>query len=250
MAARRKAVPHPVPPNTVRVWRGFMLKGTDYQQFAQILGSVFVPACALLQPNAGLTAYVPSMMSQKGKPASVPDQTALMFWATTTAHDDAVKTPAVRIYQDLHGAVYDTTVSRSDVPIPFAGTIAPNQPYFFFNQPSDWMLGTVRHLVGAPKGLLADVQAWAAAYRAKPPKNVDGALLIANDSYVAFWEHWKNRAGKSPFDDLAKQVTPFLNATAQRVAPGGGLWDNWAGWDLTKYTCMSVQLDRPVKKKR
>jgi len=112
MIARRKPVPHLVAPNTVRVWRGWMLAGTDYAQFAQTLGSVFVPSCALLQPNAGLTAYVPSMMAQTDKPAAVPDQTALMWWATTAAHDEATKTVAVRAYQDLHGAVYDTKISR------------------------------------------------------------------------------------------------------------------------------------------
>jgi len=251
MSARRKPAPHPVAPNTVRVWRGFMLAGTDYSQFAQILGSVFVPACALLQPNAGLTAYVPSMVSQKNKPAAVPDQTALMWWATTTAHDEATKTVAVRAYQDLHGAVYDTKVSRSDVPVPLGTPIAVNQPYYFFDNPADWMLGTVRHLVGAPKSpsnFLTALQTWASAYKAKPPKGVDGALLLAGNGYVAFWEHWTKKPGASPIDDLAKTVTPFLFATAENIPPGGGLWADWPGWDLTQHTCMNVQLDRPVER--
>ena len=249
MSTRRNPTPRPVPPNTVRVWRGFMMPGSDYRKFAEILGSVFAPACALLQPNAGLTAYVPSMPSQKRKPASVPDQTALMFWATTTAHDEAVKTVAVRAYQDLHGAVYDTRVSRSDVPVPLASAIVANRPYYLIDQPSDWMIGKVRHLVGAPKKspatFFAWVERWAAGYAAKPPKNVDGALLIVGEGYVAFWEHWTGRPGKSPIDELRKSVTPFLDAVAENIAPGGGLWDDWPGWDLTKHTCINVQLDRP-----
>jgi len=251
MIARRKPALHPVAPDTVRVWRGFMLAGTDYAQFAQTLGSVFVPSCALLQPNAGLTAYVPSMMSQTNKPAAVPDQTALMWWATTTAHDEATKTVAVRAYQDLHGAVYDTKISRSDVPVKLEHGIVANQPVYFFDQPADWMTGKVRHLVGAPisPGYIGPLLLWALAYQKKPPKGVDGALLITgNGGYVAFWEHWTNRVGKSPIDDLAKMVTPFLSAVAENIPPGGGLWDDWAGWDLTKHTCMNVQLDRPGPK--
>ncbi|HJQ39101.1 MAG TPA: hypothetical protein VKB93_18335 [Thermoanaerobaculia bacterium] len=252
-ARRKKAEPEPVAPNTVRVWRGFINPGTDYSQFADFLGQIFVPGCALLQPNAGLRAYVPAMPSQKNKPAAVPDQTALMWWATTTAHDEATKTPAVRIYQSLHSDAYNMKVSKSDVPLLFAGTLTADQSYYFFKNKADWMLGTVRHLVGAPKSpanFLQTLQTWAAAYQAKPPKGVDGALILAgtNNSYVAFWEHWTGKAKSSPLDDLAKTVTPYLNATAENIPPGGGLWSNWPGWDLTRHTCMNVQLDRPKKK--
>jgi len=252
MSARRKE-PQPVLPYSVRVWRGFLNPGTSYQSFAQFLGQVFVPGCALLQPNAGLRAYVPSMPSQTNKPAAVPDQTALMWWATPDTHDEATQTPAVRIYQSLHSDAYNMNVSKSDVPKPLGASLTADQSYYLFNHEADWMLGTVRHLVGAPKSpatFLATLQTWASAYQAKKPKNVDGALLLAGNGYVAFWEHWTGRAGKSPIDDLANMVTPFLNATAENIPPGGGLWSKWPGWDLTKHTCMNVQLDRPPLPKK
>jgi hypothetical protein len=209
---------------------------------------VFVPGCALLQPNAGLRAYVPSMMNRANKPAAVPDQTALMFWATPSTHDEAPQTPAVRIYQSLHSDAYDMTVSRSDVPLPLGASIAIDQSYYLFDNPADWMLGSVRHLVGAPRmpaTFTSALQTWAAGYKAKPPKGVDGALLVAGKGYVAFWEHWTGKPGSSSIDDLAGLVTPFLSATAENIPPRGGLWDDWPGWDLTQHTCMNVQLDRP-----
>jgi hypothetical protein len=249
---RRKPTPQPVLPASVRVWRGFITPGSDYQKFASFLGTVFLPGCALLQPNAGLRAYVPSMMTRTNKPPAVPDQTALMFWATPATHDEAPQTPAVRIYQGLHSDAYDMTVSRSDVPIALAASIVTDQSYYLIDRSADWMLGTVRHLVGSPltpATFPAALQAWAAAYKATPPRGVDGALLLAGTGYVAFWEHWTSAPGSSPIDDLAKLVTPFLSATAERIAPGGGLWDAWPGWDLTQHACMNVQLDRPEPKR-
>jgi hypothetical protein len=245
----RKAAPQPVLPYAVRVWRGFINPGTDYGQFASFLGTVFVPGCALLQPNAGLRAYVPSMTSQKNKPVAVPDQTALMWWATPQAHDEAPLTPAVRIYQSLHSDAYDMKVSKSDVPLPLGSSLKADQSYYLFDNSADWMLGSVRHLVGAPNSpadFLSMLQTWASAYKAKPPKRVDGALLLAGNGYVAFWEHWTGKAGTSPLEELAKSVTPYLFATAENIKPGGGLWSKWPGWDLTQHTCMNVQLERPV----
>src|SRR5437870_879803 len=102
----RKPQRRPVAADSVHVWRGFKAASTTYDNFATFLGNVFVPACSLLQPNAGLRAYVPSMTSQENKPAAVPDQTALMFWADQAAYTNAFKTPAVRAYTNLHGGAY------------------------------------------------------------------------------------------------------------------------------------------------
>lgn len=248
------AAPRPVAPDTVRVWRGYRASDKSYSDFATFLGSIFVPACALLQPDAGLVAYVPSMMSQDGKPATVPDQTALMFWATEAAHDAANGTVAVRAYQNLHGGAYDTTSSSSATPVAFAGAVAvaEEQPYHLLDSPADWMLGAVRHFVGGrpeaqdASAWLAELGTWASDYAEQPPTGVDAALLCAGNGYVAFWEHAADGAapGGPALGQLASLATPYLSETAEPVAPGGGLWDQWPGWDLTQHDCMNVQLDR------
>jgi hypothetical protein len=242
---------HPVAADSVHVWRGFRAPGKAFADFAQFLGNVFVPACSLLQPKAGLRAYLPSLPSPVNKPAAVPDQTALMFWENQQAYTQAFLTPAVRAYTNLHGDVYGPG-SAATFPIAFAGSVAADQPYHLLDNPADWMLGNVRHLVGAPsatqaQNFLQAISTWAASFRSKAPSGIDGALLCAGQGYVMYWEHWKEgeTVSSSPLEALAAMVTPFLSKQAQAVAPGGGLWDVWAGWDLTQFDCMNVQLQRP-----
>jgi hypothetical protein len=247
---------HPVAPNAVHVWRGFRSTEKSYDDFAQFLGSVFVPACALLQPRAGLRAYLPAMPSQKDKPPSVPDQTALMFWKDAQAHDQAFKTVAVRAYTNLHGNVYQpgTTVQ---VPLVLdSSPLVIEQPYYLFDAPADWMLGSVRHFVGARPNtqsvtqFLAAVREWAVAFQKARPASVDGALICAGNDYVAFWQHSpepeKDGSASTPFDDLPRLATSFLCKRAEPFRPPAGLWDAWSGIDLTQYDCINIQLERPA----
>jgi hypothetical protein len=253
MSKSASAVAQPVAPDSVHVWRGYRAPAKTYEDFAGFLGKVFVPACSLLQPNAGLRAYVPSMPSQNGKPSTVPDQTALMFWASQQAYADAFNTVAVRAYTNLHGGGYAVPPSSAQFPIPLAQQVVAEQPYHLFDNPADWMLGTVRHLVGGrpeaqtAEEFLAAIQTWATRYRQLKPEGVDAALLCAGNDYVAFWEHWSEGqpVSTSPLDELSQVVTPYLNKVAEPVAPGG-LWEDWAGFDLIKEDCINVQLQRPA----
>ena len=188
MTARRD--PYSVAPNSVYVWRGFKEAGTSYDDFVKFLGSVFVPACALLQPSVGLHAYVPTMVPQTGKPTAVPDQTALMFWATPQSHDLAAQAIAVRIYQNLHGDAYDMVRSKlPEVPValPTTGAMQAEQPYFLLSESADWMKGSVHHLVGGRRADLAQadflnaVYQWASGFTKQPPQGIDAALLCCGN---------------------------------------------------------------------
>lgn len=248
---------YPVAPNAVYVWRGFMAAGSTYAQFAQFLGSVFVPACALLQPPVGLRAYIPTMVPQGQKSAAVPDQTALMFWATPEAHNAANAAIAVRIYQQLHGDVYDMTRSKlTEVPVPVSsatGTLISEQPYYVFDQPADWMLGHIDHLVGArlanltAANFLSAAYQWTSALKAKPPNGVDGALVSCGTDYLAAWVHSASRGTgfQKVLDGLQVLTTPVLRTNPSPLALGAGLWDDWAGIDLTKNPCINIQFSRP-----
>lgn len=251
---------YPVLPGSVYVWRGFMAAPPQtYAGFTKFLGSIFVPACALLQPPVGLRAYLPTMVPQANKPAAVPDQTALMFWATPQSHDLANSTVAVRAYQNLHGDLYDMARSHTpEVPqtLPAdAKTFTAEQPYYLFNNTADWMLGAVRHVVGArPPNIsqldfLASVYQWALAFKTNPPTGVDGALVCAGNDYAVAWVHTKKAAPSftKVLDSFSKLVAVQLAVSPRTTELPAGLWNKWDGFDLTapKYSSMNIQLNRP-----
>jgi hypothetical protein len=242
--------PCPVAPDSVHVWRGYKAAQKPQADFAKFLGQVFVPACALLQPRAGLCAYVPSMMLAAAGPTRVPDQTALMFWRDQKAYADTFNKLAVRAYTNLHGDAYDTKANSAQFPVAFAGTVSAEQPYLLVNQPADWMLGNVHHFVGArpadktPADFLGAVAAWAQGYGAGKDARIDAALLCAGNDYVALWEH-----SDSPLAAFAPGIgavaAPVLDQLAENYTPPATLWDDWGGIDLDQHGCINIQLERP-----
>jgi hypothetical protein len=83
------------PADAVRVWRGFRQPELTLDQFYDKLGSVFVPATVKLQVQAGLQTYVPTVLAGlPGKPDSVPDETAILFWESQQTYWDGFTTLA------------------------------------------------------------------------------------------------------------------------------------------------------------
>jgi hypothetical protein len=246
----REQIPRPVAPDAVHVWRGYKAAAMSYPDFSHFLGHVFIPAALLLQPGAGLRAYVPSLVPNGRE--GLPDQTALMFWADQQTYRDAYGTVAVRAYKGLHSQVFDEPPSKTGFPIPFGGAVVSEQPYYLFHEPADWMLGNVRHFVGAvPHGKASDeflksVSDWIASYKQAPPQGVDGAIICASETYVAFWEHVQpgRTEDTGALASLAAIATPSLSATAENYVAPGGLWSQWAGIDLEAHASMNIQLDR------
>jgi hypothetical protein len=243
----------PIPPDSVHVWRGYKIPDQTYDQFTKFLGSIFVPACTLIQPPVGLHAYVPSMPNQEGKPSDIPDQTGLMFWKEKDSYTNGFKTVAVRSYTSMHTLVYSDN-SKSGFPIAFKGSVNIEQPYFLIDQPSDWMIGSVLHVVAGKKTdqtsleFLQQVTAWISQYQANPSPGADGALVCVGTDYILLWEHFPE--GIIPSLDhanaLANALIPFLNKVADNTIPPAGLWDQWPGFDLQQQNCMNLQLKRPA----
>ena len=108
-----------IPPDAVRVWRGYRAPALPQADFFTKLGTVFVPATVKMQIAIGLDGYLPSVPAGlEGKPDTVPDETAILFWDSQGTYTAGFDTLAVRTYTLTHGAVYrppsgaNTTSSR------------------------------------------------------------------------------------------------------------------------------------------
>jgi hypothetical protein len=249
--------PQPVAPNSVHVWRGYK-KGTD-AEFADFLGHVFLPAGSLLQPNAGLHAFFPSLPSNDGKPNTVPDQTALMFWTNQETYKEGFNKMAVRAYTNLHGDLYDTTKSKSGFPIFFEEAFEQDQPYFLIDKKADWMLSDVHHLVAQrspdqnPADFVNMLQDWAKSIQSNTPEGLNGTIICADKEYTVIWMCWEQGTDQLNFiNDLASKTKVWLNLESSKYKMPVGLWDNWTkdgkpdGIPQEFPSSLSIQLDRPT----
>ncbi len=239
-----------VPPDSVHVWRGFRSQDKTQQQFEEFLGSVFVPGCSLLQPNAGLQAYIPSLPRSEGKPPTVPDQSALMFWTTKQTYHDAFKCVAVRCYTNLHGDLYDTSRSAAEFPILLPeANLQPETPYFLIDAPADWMSGEVMHYIGArnhdvsPEVFHRHILQWAKGMQSE--RALKGGLLCAGESYVVAWTLWgKGHGNTQCFEPLKVFSTPWLDQTSETYELAHGLWEDWPGIPMSAPNSLNIQLHR------
>jgi hypothetical protein len=252
--------PQLVAPEAVRVWRGFRLPALDVAQFYKDLGTVFVPATVLMQIDAGLHSYTPTVPAGlPGKPDTVPDETAILFWESQAAYWNGFTRLAVRTYTLTHGGVYATQngQSRADFPILFEGSVTSDQPVYLFEAPADWMHGTVGHLVAARPAELdvatfhANVGEVLAEIRATLP--LSGAIACVGDDYLVYWE----LGPAAPGQKQGPTGVPLLQAAfkdwSQDFAPAPtflpiGLWDEWSGMDVRAGSTFNLQFQRAGEK--
>jgi len=234
-------------PDAVRVWRGFRAPSIDLSAFYRRLGTVFVPSTVLMQIDAGLEAYVPTVLGGLAdKPDTAPDETAILVWESQDAYRDGFKTLAVRTYTLTHGAVY-TSASGAEFPRPFAGMLAPDQPYNLVDRVADWMHGTVRHLVGArpqdvdPESFRAGLAETLAGAGSRPP----AAIACAGDDYVTYWQlEADSPPDPDPLEGLVALAAWSHVSTAQPTTLETGLWEEWPGLTIAPGQSLNMQFRR------
>ena len=258
-AADTSKTPKLVPPDAVRVWRGFRLPDLNVAQFYSKLGTVFVPATVLMQIDAGLHSYTPTVPAGlPGKPDTVPDETAILFWESQSTYWNGFTRLAVRTYTLTHNGVYVTqnNQSRADFPVQFAGKLTPDQPVYLFDKPADWMHGAITHFVAARPASM-DSPAFFTSV-AKVLENIrkttmlDGAIACVGNDYLVYWE-------LGPVAPGAKQSptgVPLLQAaltdwnqtfTAAPTFLPIDLWDEWSGMDVRAGSSFNMQFKRQVE---
>jgi hypothetical protein len=249
-------IPKLVPPDAVRVWRGFRLPSLEMAQFYNKLGTVFVPATVLMQIEAGLCSYTPTVPGGlPGKPDGVPDETAILFWDSQATYWNGFTRLAVRTYTLTHNGVYVTqnNQSRADFPVMFAGTLSVDQPVYLFEKPADWMRGAITHLVAARPAKLDAASFAAAAARAlaniKETVPLDGAIACVGADYLVYWELGPlapgTKQGPSGVPLLQAALTDWSQvfSAAPTFLPIG-LWDEWPGMDVRAGSSFNLQFRR------
>lgn len=247
-----------IPPDAVRVWRGFRLPALTLDQFCSKLGSVFVPATVKMQIEAGLQCYVPSIPGGlANKPDSVPDETAILFWESQATYWNGFTTLAVRTYTLTHNGVYvtDNQKSRADFPVLFSGTVSSDQPVFLFNTPADWMHGSINHLVGArPQAQTPDDFHSAVAKalgRIQKEVPLQGAIACVGDDYLVYWELGPAAPGMQHPATGLPIIQPTISWNSS-LTPSPtflpvGLWDDWSGMDVRSGSSFNMQFERRSK---
>jgi hypothetical protein len=232
-----------IPPEAVRVWRGYRASNMPLDHFFTRLGAVFIPATVAMQIQAGLDAYIPTVPGGLAdKPDTVPDETAILFWDSQQTYADGFHTLAVRTYTLTHAAVYRPP-SRADFPVRFTGTLTAEQPVYLIDEPADWMHGRVTHAVGgrppvvAPADFIAGV---AEALAAIQSSGIEGGVACAGDDYLVCWVLG---------DGASVAAAAKLCAWKTVVSPEGtgfdhGLWDVWPGMSVSPGASYNLQFKR------
>ncbi|HEU5108851.1 MAG TPA: hypothetical protein VFT95_09870, partial [Micromonosporaceae bacterium] len=245
-----------IPADAVRVWRGFRSPAMALPDFLDRLNTVFIPATVRMQVDAGLDGYLPAVPAGlPGKPDTVPDETAILFWDSPQTYTDGFKTLAVRTYTLTHAAVY-APGSRADFPIPYAGEVVADQPYHLADQPADWMHGAVWHLLGgrpagtAPADFLGAVAgALTARQRAG---GFAGAIACAGADYLAYWEMRTDVPPGTPPDAAFQAAFQTVGAVLdwRHAAPAAptpverGLWEQWPGLSVGSGSVLNTRFLR------
>jgi hypothetical protein len=244
------SAPVAIPPDGVKVWRGFRSPSLAQADFLTKLGQVFIPATVELQVAIGLDAYLPTVPAGlPDKPDGVPDESALIFWNSQQTYADGFETLAVRTYTLTHGAVYTPKpASDAQFPVPFAGQLVSNQPYYLVDQPADWMHESPAHaLVGRPDSQSPDE--FHAAYAElvgsiQGSAGLDGGIVCAGDDYLVFWALGSDAAA------AAEQVIGAAGggwthlATPEPTSLPAGLWDVWPGMTVEPGASFNMQFKR------
>jgi hypothetical protein len=240
----------PVAPDAVRVFRGFRRDDLGHDDFVGKLGSIFIPGTVQIQAPVGLTAYMPSVLP-RDKAAAAPDEIALVFYEYQDAYDEAKETVGGRAYSDLHGLVFDLDRSLSGFPVRFEGTLEPDGRYHLFDTHVDWQHGVVNAFVGVRSGcdaqaFLNRIAAWATGVRDGADGVPDGAIVVASEDYVVYWEHWPDAAAaeRSQIQVLAGIVEPVYHTAIAPYQLGEGLWDPYDGVKVTGGETFNFQFKR------
>lgn len=246
----------PVAPDSVRVWRGFRQPGMKPEDFGEQLGSVFIPSAVQTQLPLGMTAYLPTVLPYH-KPASLPDEIALVFYESKEVYGRTFRTTAGRAYGLLHGTIFAPTRgasprSASGWPVLLEEEVETDKAYHLFKTATDWQNGPVRLFVGTREEDTETSEFTTAAgslckkIQSSPPKDLDGAIVVVTEDYLIYWEHWSGDQAKdhASLGGLRHIVKPVLDREADPMKVVENAFTEYAGPQIQGGESWNLQFAR------
>ena len=184
--------PQMVPPDAVRVWRGFRNPDLAQVEFFDKLARVFIPIAMQMQRIYGLTAYLPAVLPADRAPG-LPDEVALVFYPSQAAYRATKEYPGGRAYSDLHATIFRLDRCRSRFPEYCGDAVELGTPYHLFKNCADWQTSPVALWAGARRPeasdeqYLAEVTLFVRELQVSP-KEVKGAILCAEEDWLLYWQ--------------------------------------------------------------
>lgn len=169
------------------------------KEFRDLINEWLIPATTSCCAESSLVAYMPLLTEEGKKPASIPDEIALIVYSSEDAYKKTradKKNIEAYTYGPLHGDVFDMAKSNSLVPTAYAGKVDlnPAAAYDVLSTPVDWQKGYtfVRiALLNQKANLerhLSDVKANAAKL------NLMGYVVLVTKDYIVEYQNWLERA--------------------------------------------------------
>ena len=242
----------PVSPGAVRVWRGFRSKNITQKDFYDYLGRIFIPTVVQTQAPLGMTAYLPSVLPYN-KPASIPDEIALVFYESKNTYSQTFKRVIGRAYALLHRPVFGPD-SVSEFPTLLKDKFSPNCSYYLFKTKTDWYQGLCGVLVGTrirpqtPKDFHKAIFTKLKTLQMHQQEGLDGVITVATDDYLIYWEHWNNSTNgedsKGIYELAALTKVVMLTNKAEETKIPTRLNEKFNGLEIKGGESMNLRFQR------
>lgn len=218
-----------------RFWRGFRKEGASSEEFRKRLANEFMPATVQTPGKFGLCAYL-VVVPPADHPAHIPDEIALVMYASEAGYRKMNADPEGKRYQESHWDVFQRGTSGSLVPQAFPGIVSelPQKGLAFdlIGKSADWQAGyTLFTLefrrpelgpVDFPGKLARHLGSVRAAFSSR---GLQGCLVLMTDAYVMSFMNWESRAamdaafassdGKAVARNAVKILEPYMRIPAR-----------------------------------
>lgn len=218
-----------------RFWRGFRKEGTSPEEFRKRLANEFMPATVRTPGRFGLCAYL-VVVPPMDHPACVPDEIALVMYASEAGYRKMNADPEGKKYQESHWGVFQRGTSGSLVPHALPGVVSefPQKGLAFdlMEKSADWQAGYTLFTLEFRRPELepADfpgklARHLGAARAAFSSRGLQGCLVLMTEAYVMSFMNWESRAamdtafassdGKAVARNAVKILIPYMRIPAR-----------------------------------